>query len=253
MHRWFAALAFDVGLIVAAIITFEIWPGLLTGALAILLIGTRQHGIGVLAHDGVHRSICKNRWLNDALAQVCFWLLGISLTRYRAFHLAHHRFVGTALDPERALKAGAAPAWDMPANMRHILTLCAKDFLVWPALREIIPFMRLVASPGATLAAIAIWGGVAWLFGWVPVALWLTALATAFWASFRFRVWTEHQGTDGTNCVRMTWWQRFLFAPHRIGWHAEHHAAPGVPFYELPGRRCQRAIGVGELFARYAG
>lgn len=339
MTKWLAALAFDYGVIAASIFAFEQRPGLLTGALAVLFIGCRQHGIAVLGHDGSHGSICKPAWLNDALARLCFLPFGISLARYRSFHLAHHRFVGTDRDPERKLKAGAAPAWDMPWKdvsgpglstgyvddrrvaaprftsslsepcpgeivgpgetrthisrknsavpiphshrptdayarsrstdyrvlprrslisliaiprvTRHILLLCAKDFLIWPALREVAPFMRLVASPGATLAAVAIWATIALTLGWQPVALWFAALSTSFWASNRLRIWTEHQGTNGTHRIWPTWWQRFLFLPHNIWVHPEHHANAAIPFYDLPRMRRGESLSVGELFRTF--
>ncbi len=252
MPRWLAAFVFDWGAIAAAMVAFERWPGALTGLAAVLLIGTRQHGIAVLGHDGAHGAICRPRWLNDALARACFWPLGIGLKRYRAFHFAHHRWVGTALDPERALKARNAAAWALPASRGRVLWLCGMDFLAWPALRDILPFMALAASPGAVGAALIFWAGVVAVFGWEPLELWFGALVTAFWASNRLRIWTEHQGTDGTHCVRASWWQRFVFLPHNIGWHVEHHEAPGVAFWRLPGRRRQEAVSVGELWERLA-
>jgi len=245
---------FDWGIIAAAIAMFEQWPGFLTGILAIILIGTRQHGIAVLGHDGAHGTICRPKWLNDIFAHVAFLPFGIDLARYRAFHFAHHRFVGTDLDPEQELKAQAAPAWDMPASSRHILLLSAKDFLVWPALRELVPFMALASSPMAFLAGLGFWAIVTLTLGYWPVLLWYTALTTSFWASNRLRIWTEHQGTDDTHCVSATWWQRFLFLPHNIGWHCEHHARPDLAFYQLPLLREKmrtKAVSVGELWAGY--
>lgn len=59
-------LCFDYGLIAATILFCEtFWhPGLY--ALAVMVIGARQAGIGSVAlHDGVHRMLSKNRKLND--------------------------------------------------------------------------------------------------------------------------------------------------------------------------------------------
>lgn len=252
-YRWLYALAFDASIIVAAMFAFEQWPSVVTGLLAIILIGTRQHGIAVLGHDGAHGSICKPRWLNDALAKLCFWPLGISLREYRAFHFMHHGFVGTPHDPERRLKAKNATAWDLPASRRRILMLCAKDFLILPALRDVMPFMALVVSSTSIVWALAFWTWVIVVFGLWPLVLWFMALSTSFWASNRMRIWTEHQGTDGTHCVRMSWWQRFLFAPHNIGWHFEHHANAAVPFHRLPEVRCQKSVTVTELFTSFRG
>lgn len=250
--HWLKAYLFDVSLIVLTILIFSYHPSFWLFILSVLLIGTRQHGIAVLGHDGTHGTISKTRWVNDLLAKCCFTPLGISHENYRKFHLGHHRFLGTPHNPELNLLAYGKDSWKLPASFSRIILLSAKDFLVWPSLREMIPFMRLTGSLPVTFTNVGFWLLVTVLFGFWPVVLWFMSLFTAFWASNRLRIWQEHQGTTGTHCVKATWWQRFLFLPHSIGWHLEHHNEPRIPFYNLPYvKRSRQPVSVGSLFRTF--
>ncbi len=252
MRKWLTAFVFDWLVVISFISLFSFYTNLLTGLLAVLLIGTRQHALAVLGHDGSHKTITKTKWLNDLLAKICFLPFGINLNKYRAFHLTHHRFLGTSLDPELSLKAQNQKVWQLPVSFSRILFLSLKDFLIWPALRDILPFIKMVASVSSVLIASIIWLSVLIIFGWQPIVLWFLALCTSFWASNRLRIWQEHTGTSGVHCVKATWWQRFLFLPHNIGYHLEHHETPGVPFYQLPSHRINLSIPVGTLFRGFA-
>jgi fatty acid desaturase len=83
----------------------------------------------------------------------------------------------------------------------------------------------------AAVAALAVFGGL-----WI-LPLWFIASATSFWASFRMRMWAEHQGTSGTHRYRTKLWQKLLFLPHNIDYHYEHHLHAGIPLWILPKAR----------------
>jgi hypothetical protein len=55
--------------------------------------------------------------------------------------------------------------------------------------------------------------------------------------SFRLRLWLEHQGTDDTQRVCLTWWQAALLSPHNSWHHWEHHKYPTIPYHRLPQAR----------------
>jgi hypothetical protein len=55
--------------------------------------------------------------------------------------------------------------------------------------------------------------------------------------SFRLRLWLEHQGTDDTQRLSLTWWQAALLSPHNAWHHWEHHKYPTVPYHKLPQAR----------------
>ena len=64
-----------------------------------LLVGAGQHHLGVLGHEGSHRTLFRNRWLNELASDwLCMFPLFTTTYMYRLQHLAHHQFVN---DPER--------------------------------------------------------------------------------------------------------------------------------------------------------
>src|SRR5262249_37024065 len=63
-----AAILHDVAVIAVAIaIALYFWPNPIVIALAVLVIGTRQHALFVIAHDAAHYLLYERRWLNDAV------------------------------------------------------------------------------------------------------------------------------------------------------------------------------------------
>lgn len=40
---------------------------LATDVLGLLLLGTRQHALALLAHEAIHKSISRNKYINDIL------------------------------------------------------------------------------------------------------------------------------------------------------------------------------------------
>lgn len=211
--------------------------------LAVLVIGNRQHALSILGHDGGHRSVCRTRWLNDALTNVlCFWPLGVGIHSYRKFHFAHHRLTGTALDPELAFKRRAAPCYDLPATYRVLGCQYIKD-LLGGGIREVVNLVRQIRpiTSGDRFGPFMWWvgaGSACLHFGcWQAPLLWFGSLLTTYWATFRLRIWIEHIGTSATHRVHLCWWHRLLFAPHNTWYHYEHHRWPSISFAQLPAAR----------------
>jgi fatty acid desaturase len=75
------------------------WWDLPVAAIAILLVGAGQHQLSGLAHEAVHHTLFRNRYLNDLASDLfCMLPLFSSTHQYRLQHLSHHQFVN---DPER--------------------------------------------------------------------------------------------------------------------------------------------------------
>ncbi|MEM7020627.1 MAG: fatty acid desaturase family protein, partial [Pseudomonadota bacterium] len=84
-----------------------IWTNPFTILLGILVIGARQLGLFVIAHDAAHFLLFKSRKTNDWAAE---WLLqrpvlGASIVPYRNYHLTHHRYTQQENDPDLPLSA----------------------------------------------------------------------------------------------------------------------------------------------------
>ena len=70
--------------------------------LAVMLVGALQHHLASLAHEAVHHTLFKNRYLNDLVSELCCSFPMFSSTfHYGLHHLAHHQFVNDPIrDPD---------------------------------------------------------------------------------------------------------------------------------------------------------
>ena len=99
LHCW--------GSILLVWVVCVIWPNPLTIALGVLIVGTRQLGLGILNHEAAHHLLFPSRAWNDWVAE---WLLsrpllGAGIASYRKVHLQHHRFTQRPNDPDLHLSA----------------------------------------------------------------------------------------------------------------------------------------------------
>jgi fatty acid desaturase len=66
---------------------------------AIAMVGALQHHLANLAHEAVHHTLFRNRYLNDLVSEwLCSFPMFSSTFHYGLHHLAHHQFVN---DPVR--------------------------------------------------------------------------------------------------------------------------------------------------------
>jgi fatty acid desaturase len=94
------------------------------------------------------------------------------------------------------------------------------------------------------------------LWGWMPFALWLAALATTFQLFLRIRNIAEHACTttgsdDPFTHARTTLaglMERASVAPYWVNYHSEHHVFMGVPCYRLP--RAHALLGQAGFYER---
>jgi fatty acid desaturase len=256
--RWIAAAACDWLVIFAAATGFLLVSHWLTYVLALLVIGARQHALGVLVHEGVHRRVTASPFWNDLLSDL---LAGYALLTptagYRQFHLRHHRVLDTPDDPERIALDRFPAEWSFPMPRRRLLFYLLRDITgLWPM--PLIVLARLIwtfPTRHVHLAGVLLFhaalGAVALAAGHLltMVILWWIPLVTLFPMCFRVRTAAEHSGIDGTTprytrarvdvlaSTRSTGGGalgRFFFGPHNVRLHVEHHLYPSVPFYRLP-------------------
>ena len=192
------------------------WP-------AALVIGARMHALGELGHTASHRLVTGRRG-DDWLARVAFAPLGIDLAKYRPFHLAHHRHLGTADDPEVALQAAYPQRWTayrVRDSVADALGLTVGESVgvlrkMW-TVRSALVWLALLLSAGLVL-------------GWAVAALWLLASGTGLPLAHRLRAWTEHRHLTRPGLTilkpRPALWRRAWYLPHGTWLHAEHHGGP---------------------------
>ena len=239
--RMVLALGMDWMIILAAMLCAAIWPTWWVCLASILVIGTRQHALGVLGHEAAHYTVTRRRKVNDAIGMVlCFWPLGGSLAGYRRFHQRHHRHLGTEHDPERhffqssewriPVKA-AAPAWRF---IKGCLGIQLLDYA--KLIRSLLPQTK------TEWIGIPIWWACFALTLWMLDSFWLLglyaiAIPTVFWALIELRGWTEHRGIAETHRYQTHWLLQQMLFPHNVWMHYEHHQWCYIPFYNLPGAR----------------
>ncbi|MCI3945622.1 fatty acid desaturase [Pseudomonas syringae] len=234
--------------IVAAIAAAELTDSTLVCLLAMLVIATRQHALLVLMHDAAHVLISRDKRRNDLISSVFLTFpLTLSTSRYRAHHIAHHKHLNTADDPDYA-DAFAPPSsgqfWQ--ALLRDISGLSTlqslrtmDSFSVVGLFTTPLPSNRTERRQALVFYACAL-ALVAAFHAWVGVLLyWLAPLVFFLPPILRIRSLSEHAGlstrhvTRDARSISPGWLERMLFAPCNINRHWEHHLFQQVPSYYL--------------------
>ena len=229
--NWLRDVCLDWFLIVAAIATACSVPVLIP--VSIFVVGNRQHALALLGHEATHKLVAKSPRWNYVLGNVfCFGPIGLPFDVYRKFHMLHHKFLGTTLDPELTRKLRANITANK-ATRRNIVLQFTKD-LLFLNVGDIRHF-QLEKSERDKL-----WIGLSHLLiilsGFINIIIpivWYLSMMSSLLACSRLRIWHEHVGTVKTHKIRASWWQKLLFLPHASAYHHEHHEKPGVPYNKL--------------------
>lgn len=253
----FAVLALAIG---AALYW---WPNPLVLLAAILVIGSRQHALFIIAHDAAHYLLFESRNTNDAVGRLCATIQGLSMCSYRVIHRMHHNNLYGELDPDTALHGG------YPRGRAYLVKKLLKDLTGQTAWKTYAYF--LFAAPALNTAtnrairplddtserlrvearsdrnwvivfhvaalAVAAWSGYLVQY----LVLWVLPLVTVVQAILRLRAIAEHGATTDfsspltaarTNLGPA--WLRWVLFPHHVNFHIEHHLYASVPMYNLP-------------------
>jgi fatty acid desaturase len=236
-------------------------PNPLTIVVALFVIAARQLGMAVIMHEAAHRTMFRNRRLNDWVGN---WLAAYPVWAdtepYRPYHLLHHAKTGTKEDPDLGL---AAPFPITPASFRRKLWRDLSGKTGWKQAKAV--FKRDLGIAGKrTQRNLGMNEGDRPDVGWhklVPVAvsnlvllgiltafghpelylLWVVAWLTTYRFVTRLRSIAEHgmvpdplHPLRNTRTTVASWWERLLLAPNRVNFHLEHHLMMTVPHYNLP-------------------
>jgi fatty acid desaturase len=217
-----------------------VWPNPLTIVLAIVLLGGRQLGLGVMMHDCGHRAMFTNPRVNDFVGQwLCASPILSNLDGYRNNHAKHHVLAGSDKDP------------DLPNYRNYAVTKASfrrkvlRDLTGRTGLKQavflirVLWFRRLVGP----VVMNALMFAVCWAAGkpWVYL-LWPAAYLTTYMLYSRIRNAAEHAVVPDlydpdpllhTRTTYARWWERLTVAPNRVNYHLEHHLLPTVPPYRL--------------------
>jgi fatty acid desaturase len=254
----------DVAVLAAAIgAALYYWPNPIVVLIAVVVVGTRQHALFVIAHDAAHYLLYERRWLNDLVGRACATVQGLSMCTYRVIHRLHHNHLYGELDPDTALHGG------YPRGRWYLIRKLLKDLSGLTAWKTYAYFLggapslntrtqvalrplddtseKLRAEARADRNAVVVFHIAAFgIFAWSGtlleyLVLWILPLVTVVQAILRLRAVAEHGATTDfsspltaarTNLAPA--WLEWLLFPHRVNYHIEHHLYASVPHYNLP-------------------
>jgi len=255
MRDWksWRSIAVNWALVAASFVLVARWPNPITVLVAVFVIGARQLGFAVLMHEAAHRTLFRNRRLNDWAGNwLCAYPVWGDLYPYRPYHLQHHAKTWTADDPDLAL---ANPFPITRASLRRKVWRDLSGKTGWKRFRATLK-RDLGSSRGRVrrnfdagleaLHGVAITNGI--LLALLVAAghpalylLWIAAWLTSYSLVMRVRSIAEHamipdpeSDVGNTRTTLARWWERLLIAPNYVNYHLEHHLLMTVPHYNLP-------------------
>lgn len=244
-----------------------LWPNPFTIIISLFILGGKQLACAIILHDCSHESMFTSRSLNRFVGN---WFgaypIFHDVDKYRPYHIQHHINTGLDADPDRPLTTGYPTTrismfrkfmrdffgpTGVKGNVAVILMQLGVLKYALNGKAERVPLndknlgqilataAKNVAGP---LASNLIMFGILWAIGqpWLYL-LWIGAMLTTNNFSLRVRSMAEHSMVeDRTNPHKNTrttyanFFERILFAPHHVNYHAEHHLCMGAPSYNLP-------------------
>ena len=239
--------------IIAAMALFFYFPNVLTFLLSVVVIGSRQFALAVLAHDGAHNLLFFNEKINDFASQwFCAFPLFSDNRPYRPYHLAHHRFTESENDPDISLSA------PFPITKASFRRKVIRDLTGQTGFKRYSIALKSIFSSeadnfagrikkisdkisGFFISNLVIFSLIAIFSHWsIYFLLWWIPAFTYYSLIVRIRNIAEHSVTPGdtnlnnTRTTKASLLTRYLLVPHHVNFHLEHHLFTNCPWYNLP-------------------
>lgn len=248
------AMAFDYLVIATTIALCIRFPSPWLYVLSVIIIGARMHALAILMHDATHYRFLKSRKWNDLITNYSImYPIFTSIENYRRNHLAHHQKLNTEEDPDWVAKLGNR-AFTFPKSKREFLLTLSSYLLLYQGAMDAFWFVKRFKALGRSqplstetkiwraLFYVLFFGAITLLGIWKYYLLfWIVPYLSTFFMFQYIRSVAEHFGgltydnlLTSTRTVKPTLLERFILAPHHVGYHLEHHLYPAVPFYNLP-------------------
>jgi beta-carotene ketolase (CrtW type) len=184
-------------------------------------------GLFIVSHDAMHGSLIPGgRWINGAVGAVLLFLYaGFGWRRMRDAHFAHHKAPGSADDPDFDA--------DNPTRFWRWYATFLRRYFGWGS----ILFVSCVVALYWLVFAVPV-ENIVLLYGLPAIA---SSVQLFYFGTYRphRHESTDHVGFADCHNARS---ERFgtlasLASCFHFGYHHEHHRAPDVPWWALPGLR----------------
>lgn len=222
--KWSARLALEWLAIASLFFAASLTTNPAAWILIALLLGTRQHALGIIGHWAMHGLI--PRWIMWA----CFVPIAIDPFTYRCSHTAHHNWLGLPVDPEREVVERYRERWG-----RLWLRDIVADAL-FLHIDEMIDIMRLLTSARAVVLYVVF---VACLYLMIGNLAFLWPLGMGgLLIAHRLRARCEHDHIAQPGVTfrhkKPPLLDRIVYLPHYAWLHAEHHDSPSRKVWDTP-------------------
>lgn len=211
--------------------------------LGIFIIATRMYAFYSLAHEACHYQLFQNKKLNDWIGNVFLaWPIFIDIHDMRKIHFLHHKHLQTKEDPE--IKHLDYDEFQFPLEKNKLLLIFFKDIIGYNFIRYRLNNLKWLSSfRKLTVYQTIYYCSVIAIFAvsgkfLLCISLWIIPYMTIYQLLNRIRLYYEHfnlpdQLNYKTRTLHLPIWSAFFIAPHGLGYHADHHLFPSVPFYNL--------------------
>ena len=213
-----------------------------------IVYATQFHfwGSAGIGHELLHRRVFSSRALNDTLYNICSSLTWNNAAMFRDTHMLHHRDTFSSKDVE----ANSVQNWDIVSVFEYLLidvrTMFRRIYYVminsigyYPNLENLS--YEYIQSARVTLALnIALYSSFYFLFDDLTVTALLfispfsCSLLNKILAKAQHHELSEYRDEGALRFSRTLVLPKFLsFLYANMNYHAEHHFAPSVPYYNL--------------------
>jgi len=247
----------DYSGILLAHLVFGYFRNLPTLMIAILVTGVFIYRLQIIAHDGLHVALHKNRKINDFITR--YLLLApqctpMSLNRFN--HLNHHTQFSRIADKDWQYYqvSDKNTRWKFYGWLFQVLSFGFVFKIAFKLLGigQATPAQTAARTPDKTqlqadwlsivLMQLLILAVYAMTLGWTYYFLiWLLSVFGVMVPLNTLRSFAEHSimEVDGSHSNRLFTFtsnqlEAFILAPHNMNYHFEHHAYMHIPYYNLP-------------------
>lgn len=170
------------------------------------------------------------------------WPVFSDIKEMRTIHMKHHKHLQTDQDPE--MKHLLYDEFQFPLSRKSIILIVLKDLTGFNFIRYRIPkLFNLSPFQSWNIPQYLYYGVILIVLVYTKLLipfliLWIIPYMTIYQLLNRIRLYYEHfnfpeRKEYQTRTLHLSKVSAFFLSPYGLGYHAEHHLFPSIPFYHL--------------------